>query len=61
MDINELRGAITAVTFATFVGICWWAYRSGNRDRFEQDARIPFLDDSPPTRESGADESEVGR
>lgn len=53
MDINQLRGAITVVTLATFLGICWWAYRSPNRKRFEQDALIPFMDDD---RQNGASE-----
>ena len=45
MEIGELRGWITVITLLTFLGICWWAYRSGNRERFEQDALLPFLDD----------------
>jgi len=49
MGMGELRGLITVATMLTFLGICWWAYRSGNRERFEEDARIPFADevDSP--------------
>jgi len=35
MDMGEVRGLITIVTMATFLGICWWAYSSRNRDRFE--------------------------
>ena len=30
---------------ATFIGICWWAYHAKNRDRFEQDALLPFADE----------------
>jgi cytochrome c oxidase cbb3-type subunit 4 len=45
MQGNDLQGYITLITFLTFLGICWWAYRSGNRQRFEQDAMLPFLDD----------------
>jgi cytochrome c oxidase cbb3-type subunit 4 len=48
MDIGELRGYITIATMGTFLGICWWAYRSGNRERFEADALIPFADDDAP-------------
>jgi cytochrome c oxidase cbb3-type subunit 4 len=57
MDINELRGYISLLTFATFVGICWWAYRSGNKRRFEQDALMPFLDE--PGSVADADSSRV--
>lgn len=28
-----------------FLGIVWWAYRPKNKDRFEDDARIPLRDD----------------
>ncbi len=44
MDVNVLRGIITAVSLACFIGIVWWAYSPRNKKRFEQDARLP-LDD----------------
>lgn len=44
MDVNVLRGIITAVSLACFIGIVWWAYSPRNKTRFEQDARLP-LDD----------------
>jgi cytochrome c oxidase cbb3-type subunit IV len=44
MDLNLLRGIITALSLLCFIGIVMWAYRPRNRARFEQDARIP-LDD----------------
>jgi cytochrome c oxidase cbb3-type subunit 4 len=44
MDINLLRGLITAVSLACFVGIVWWAYSPRNKSRFEKDARLPFDD-----------------
>ena len=46
MDTGELRGFITIITLATFLAICWWAYRSGNRRRFEQDALLVFDEDA---------------
>ena len=39
-----LRGLITAVSLACFVGIVFWAYSPRNKSRFEDDGRIP-LDD----------------
>ncbi len=51
MDMGEVRGVITVLTMLCFFGIFWWAYRPGNRRRFDEDAMIPFLDD-------GADEVE---
>ena len=43
--MNELRGLITVMAVVAFAGVCWWAYRGGNRERFERDALLPFEDD----------------
>jgi cytochrome c oxidase cbb3-type subunit 4 len=45
MDINTLRIIATLLCFATFAGLLVWAYSSRNRTRFEEDAKIPFLQD----------------
>jgi cytochrome c oxidase cbb3-type subunit 4 len=45
MDMGVVRGVITIATMICFLGICWWAYRSGNRSRFEEDAMLPFADE----------------
>ncbi|MFZ9406459.1 MAG: cbb3-type cytochrome oxidase subunit 3 [Burkholderiaceae bacterium] len=44
MDINLIRGLITAISLACFVGIAIWAWSPRNKARFERDARLP-LDD----------------
>lgn len=44
MDVNLLRGVLTAVSLACFVGIVLWAYSPRNKARFEEDARVPFED-----------------
>lgn len=41
-DMGFLRGVITVLTLGTFLGICWWAYRPGNRSRFDEDAWMAF-------------------
>jgi cytochrome c oxidase cbb3-type subunit 4 len=41
-DVNTLRIAATVLSFFVFIGILVWAYSRRNRDRFEEDARIPF-------------------
>ena len=56
--LGELRGYITIVTLATFLGIVWWAYRGRNRQRFDEAARIPFLEDEAAER---AEVAEVKR
>lgn len=57
VDAGTVRGWIAVVTLMTFLGICWWAYRSANRARFEEDGRIPFIDDamSEPERSPSRD------
>jgi cytochrome c oxidase cbb3-type subunit 4 len=45
MDITTLRIATTLACFALFLGIAAWAYASRNRQRFEDDAAIPFQQD----------------
>jgi cytochrome c oxidase cbb3-type subunit IV len=42
MDITFMRIAATVACFAIFLGIVWWAYARGNRDRFAEAALIPF-------------------
>jgi len=34
-----------------FLGIVWWAYRPGNKRRFEDDAMIPLRDDDDAVEE----------
>ena len=54
MDINDLRSIVTVVSFATFLGIIWWAYGvRGNRQRFEEAANLPFADTEAELRETG--------
>jgi cytochrome c oxidase cbb3-type subunit 4 len=45
MDINLLRGIITALSFVTFIGIVVWAYSKNRRQQFEEAANLPFADD----------------
>ena len=47
MDSGLLKGLIAIVTMVTFLGICWWAYRPANRERFEEDAMLAFGEDDP--------------
>ena len=49
MDVNLLREAVTVLSFATFLGIVWFAASPGNKKRFEEAARVPLDDDEPCT------------
>jgi cytochrome c oxidase cbb3-type subunit 4 len=46
MDSGTVSGIVTAVFVAVFIGIVWWAFSKGNRQRFEDAGRLPFDDDS---------------
>ena len=41
MDINLLREAVTVVSFASFMGIVWYAVRPGNGAYFDEAAQLP--------------------
>jgi cytochrome c oxidase cbb3-type subunit 4 len=45
MDITSLRIIATVISFATFVGIVFWAWSGRNAAPFEEAARLPFEQD----------------
>jgi cytochrome c oxidase cbb3-type subunit 4 len=45
MDVTTLRILATLASFATFIGICAWAWSRSRRDSFEEAARLPFEQD----------------
>jgi len=45
MDINTVREIVTVASLVSFLGIVRWAWSARNRSRFEEDGRIPFLQD----------------
>ena len=52
MDINFLRGLVTAAGFIDFVGILVWAYYlPAGKEQFDEAARLPFLADQERTNE----------
>ena len=62
MDMGWLRGIIAVLTLLTFLGICWWAYRPGNRKRFEEDALMAFEpDEAREIKQSRSDRREGDR
>ena len=40
LDINDLRIAVTVLSFVTFVGICWWALSGRRTAAFAEAARL---------------------
>ena len=52
MDLNDLRSAITLLTFIAFAGITAWAWNSHRRAAFDEAARLPFESGEPTTSTS---------
>ncbi len=53
MDINMLRGIFTLIALLAFLGVTWWAYSARNKQRFEEDALLPFADEMSESNASG--------
>jgi cytochrome c oxidase cbb3-type subunit 4 len=45
MDSGIISGIVTALFIVVFIGIVWWAYSRGNKQRFEDAGRLPFEED----------------
>ncbi|KAF1071594.1 MAG: hypothetical protein GAK45_00482 [Pseudomonas citronellolis] len=45
MDIGMIRGLGTIVVMVAFIGVSLWAYNSKRKERFDDDALLPFADD----------------
>jgi len=54
MDINDLRSIMTVISFALFLGIVWWAYGKGSKQRFDEAANLPFAEDEGERIHPGA-------
>jgi cytochrome c oxidase cbb3-type subunit 4 len=49
MDVNDLRIAVTLLSFACFAGVVAWALARRNRPAFDEAALIPFtVDEAAP-------------
>ena len=44
MGVNDLRVAVTLLSFLLFGGIVHWALSPRNRARFDEAQQLPFLD-----------------
>ena len=43
--MNELRSVVTVISFLTFIGIVWWAWRPGSKQKAEIVMNDMLLDD----------------
>jgi cytochrome c oxidase cbb3-type subunit 4 len=46
VDVNDLRIAVTVLSFVAFLGIVAWAWSRRNQSAFDEAARLPFADES---------------
>jgi cytochrome c oxidase cbb3-type subunit IV len=42
MDLNDLRSAITLLSFAIFIGLVVWAWSARRHAAFDEAAQLPF-------------------
>ncbi|MGB5625155.1 MAG: cbb3-type cytochrome c oxidase subunit 3 [Woeseiaceae bacterium] len=45
MDVNDLRGVLTAIIFFAFIGIWVWAWSSRRKADFKASAALPLEED----------------
>jgi len=45
MNIGILQGIGTVLAMVAFIGVCVWAWSSKNKQRFDEAAQLPFMDD----------------
>ena len=46
MDINDFRGALTAILLISFIGLWVWAWSSRRKGEFDAAAALPLEEDS---------------
>ncbi len=56
VDYGTLHSIATVAAILAFAGICWWAWRPANRQRFEEDGQLPLVNDPLLTRKAPAAE-----
>ncbi len=50
----------TVVVLILFIGIVAWAWSGHNKDRFEEDAQIPFREDDDPVQKDNGENRDNG-
>ena len=48
MDLDDIQSLVTVASFATFIGVVWWAYSARRKSAFDRAARsvVEELDDA---------------
>lgn len=55
MDVGTLGAISTVLVTLAFFGVCFWAFSPKLKKRFEEDAKLPFADE---TKNKQADEEQ---
>ncbi|MCO7223936.1 cbb3-type cytochrome c oxidase subunit 3 [Pleionea sp. CnH1-48] len=50
MDMNLLRGILTAVLLVLFIGLVLWAYSKKRKSVFDEASQLPFVGDEHSDR-----------
>jgi cytochrome c oxidase cbb3-type subunit 4 len=53
MDINTLRGILTALALIAFIAVWVWAWSSKRKSAFDDAANLPFADDDLDQQSKG--------
>jgi cytochrome c oxidase cbb3-type subunit 4 len=59
LDIGTIRGLGTVIVMVAFVGVLLWAYGGKRKERFDEDALLPFADD--PVAKQHAEKEQASR
>jgi|TARA_B110000503_G_C6968889_1_gene338364 cytochrome c oxidase cbb3-type subunit 4 len=57
MNIGILQGIGTVLAMVAFIGVCVWAWSSKNKQRFDEAAQLPFMDDDLGADDLDAEDS----
>lgn len=44
MDINDVRSAVTLISFGAFIWLMAWVWAKQRRSAFEEAAQLPFME-----------------
>ena len=59
MDINDVRGILTAIIFFAFMGIWVWAWSSRRKKDFDASAALPLEEDNYITTNSTTERENI--
>ena len=48
IDLNDIRSAVTLLSFVLFLGLVRWAWTARRRAAFDDAARLPLIGDEQP-------------